>query len=125
MIAPFDLSSGLYFVVEFGGHLICSKAFCVHCGKATRRKKSIFHSCAVLKQQLLLTKQILAFFSPSVSVCTNVCVLIVQGGPVNSVSLMTRKFVSTQEPFKPIIIWTSIINPRFIGYLGLDMLSDT
>lgn len=124
MIAPFDLSSGLYFAVEFGGHLICSKAFCVRCGKATR-KKSIFHSCAVLKQQLLLTKQISAFFSPSVPVCTNVCVLIVQGGPVNAVSLMTRKFVSTQEPFKPIIIWTSVINPRFIVYLGLDTLSDT
>lgn len=88
-------------------------------------QKNVFHSCAVLKQQLLLTKHILVFFPLCVHTRACVRVLIVQGWPVNSVSLMTTKFVSTQEPFKPIIIWTSVINPRFIVYLGLDVLTDT
>lgn len=66
-------------------------------------------------------------FSPSVHVSVYLwvclCVQTVQRGPVNSVSLMARRFVSIQEPLKP-IIKTSVINPRFIVYLGLDRPTD-
>ena len=77
-----------------------------------------------MKQQLVFTKPLPVLYA-CVHECVCVCVLMVQGGPVNAASLMTRKFVSIQEPFKPIIIWTSVINPRFMVRLGLDMLTNS
>ena len=85
-----------------------------------------FLSALQKKQQLLFTKEfwhVCARVCACLCVC--VCVLIVQGWPVKSVRLMRRKIVSTQESFKPIIIWTPAINPRFIVSLGPDMLTDT